>query len=260
MNTKVNITKKDLIVIFGCVVFLLVNLSAVNYRGRERAKIVVCQTNLKKIGQAQFLFLNDNDDRYPNPWTSLVTYEFPEPGYERYCRWHDSRYPPDGPLFSPYIEKDKVLLCPTFNKIAQQIGQYHPAHDISIPIVPQYSYSMNAWLGSRTGIFGGGVLKRSEITRSEAEVFLFTEENIWMRPGCSMVFNDTALCPDGRDWFGTFHNTASDKLNAGTVNAVFVDGHVQQVSSALKEDPGDTLEMEFGQFEKYGWPYQEPYK
>jgi prepilin-type processing-associated H-X9-DG protein len=247
MNAKVNITKKDLIVIFGCVVFLLLNLSADNYGGRERAKIIVCQTNLKMIGQAQFLFLNDNDDCYTNSLTCLVASELPVPGYERYCRWHDSRFPTDGSLFSPYIEKDNVLLCPTFNKIAKQIGQDHPFHNPSIPVVPQYSYSMNFFLSSR---------KQSEITRNKAEVFLFAEENIWIRPGCSWVFNDTALCPDGRDWFGTFHNTTSDKLNAGTVNAVFADGHVQQVSSALKEDQGDTSEMEFGQFEKYGWPYQ----
>ena len=44
------------------------------------------------------------------------------------------------------------------------------------------------------------------------------------------------------------------------VNAVFVDAHVQEVRSALKnEDPGDTSEMEFGQFEKFGWPKKEPY-
>jgi hypothetical protein len=191
MNTKVNITKKELIVIFVCVAFLLLNFSAVNYRGRERAKIIVCQTNLKMIGQSQFLFLNDNDDRFPNALTSLTASESPVAGYQHYCRWHDSKYPPDGPLFSPYIDKDKVLLCPTFNKIAKQIGQNHPLHDASIPIVPQYSYSMNFFLSSR---------KQSEITRNKAEVFLFAEENIWIRPGCSWVFNDTALCADGRDF------------------------------------------------------------
>jgi prepilin-type processing-associated H-X9-DG protein len=257
MNAKVNITKKDLIIILCCVAFLLLNFSAVNYRGRERAKIIVCQTNLKMIGQAQFLYLDDNDDCYPNPWTCLVA---SQSSSLRNCQWHNSRYPLDGPLFLPYIEKNKVLLCPTFNTIAKQIGQEHPMHDISIPIVPQYSYSMNARLGSRTGCVSGGVLKRSEITRNKAEVFFFAEENIWLRPGCNTVLNDTALCPDGRDWFGTFHNTTSDNLNAGTVNVVFVDGHVQQVSSALKADPSDTSEMEFGQFEKYGWPFQEPYR
>jgi len=41
------------------------------------------------------------------------------------------------------------------------------------------------------------------------------------------VLNDNALCPDGRDWFGTFHSAKSGDLNSGMVNAVFVDAHVE---------------------------------
>ena len=116
---------------------------------------------------------------------------------------------------------------------------------------------MNAYLGSRTGAEGGGVLKRSEITRSTSEVFFFAAENMWLRPGCSWVLNDNALCPDGRDWFGTFHSTMSGDLNSGTINAVFVDAHVQEVRSALGKDTSYREDMEFGRFEKYGWPYKD---
>ncbi len=134
--------------------------------------------------------------------------------------------------------------------IAKQEGQKHPSHRASIPVIPVYSYSMNAFLGS-----SGGALKFSDITRSKAEVFFFAAENMWRRPGCNWVLNDNALCPDGRDWFGTFHGTSMSNRNAGTVNVVFVDAHVQEVRSALKEDPSDTSEMEFGSYEKYGWPH-----
>jgi len=130
---------------------------------------------------------------------------------------------------------------------------------------------MNSWLGAKQGdpsgssatdsTGRGGIYKRSEITRSKAEVFFFTAENMWLRPGCSWVLNDNALCPDGRDWFGTFHATSQADLNAGTVNAVFVDAHVQEVRSALKSDDlSDRSEMEFGRFEKYGWPHKQPFQ
>ncbi len=89
-------------------------------------------------------------------------------------------------------------------------------------------------------------------------MFFFAAENMWTRPGCNWVLNDNALCPDGRDWFGTFHGTSQADLNAGTINAVFVDAHVQEVRSALKKDTNDRSEMEFGRFEKYGWPFKEP--
>jgi hypothetical protein len=79
---------------------------------------------------------------------------------------------------------------------------------------------MNGYLGSTDGAAGGGVLKLSDITRTKSEVFFFAEENMWLRPGCSWVLNDNALCPDGRDWFATFHSTSSKDLNGGTCNAV----------------------------------------
>jgi prepilin-type processing-associated H-X9-DG protein len=91
-------------------------------------------------------------------------------------------------------------------------------------------------------------------------VFFFAEENMWLRPGCIRVLNDNALCPDSRDWFGTFHSTSMGKLNSGTINAVFVDAHVAEVRSALGENPDDKSNMEFGQFEKYGWPHKEPFQ
>ena len=237
-------------------------------RVKEQAREMVCRGNLRQYGIAQALYLDDHDDRYPGAWNSLVKTESPVGGYQRYCRWHDPRYPADGP-FWPYLKKGKVHLCPSFKVIAKSEGQNHPSHDPSIPVVPYYSYSMNNYLGtsptdpwaSRTDSKGrGGFRKRSEITRSKSEVFFFAAENMWLRPGCNWVLNDNALCPDGTDWFGTFHSAPSADLNAGTINAVFVDAHVQEVRSALKKDPTDTSEMEFGMFEKFGWPNKQPFQ
>jgi prepilin-type processing-associated H-X9-DG protein len=94
--------------------------------------------------------------------------------------------------------------------------------------------------------------------RRTSEVFFFAEENMWTRPPrAQYVLNDNALCPDGRDWFGTFHSARSGDLNSGLANAVFVDAHVEEVRSALGEDQSYTGDMEFGEFEKFGWPFKE---
>ena len=247
----------ELLVVIAIIAVLMAILMPALQRVKEQAREITCRSNLRQYGIAQALYLDDNDDRYPSAWTSLVKTEQPVSGYQRFCRWHDPRYPADGP-FWPYLKKGKVHLCPSFAVIAKSEGQRHPSHVASNPVVPYYSYSMNAYLGSRSGASGGGVLKRSEITRSKSEVFFFSAENMWLRPGCSWVLNDNALCPDGRDWFGTFHSTKSGDLNSGTVNAVFVDAHVQEVRSALKENPNDNSEKEFGRFEKYGWPHKDP--
>jgi len=96
--------------------------------------------------------------------------------------------------------------------------------------------------------------------RAKSEVFFFSEENMWTRPGCSNVLNDNALCPDGRDWFGTFHGAKRSDWNGGTVNAVFVDAHVEKVRSGLKtiDNQADYSDTEFDGFEKYGWPFKTP--
>jgi prepilin-type processing-associated H-X9-DG protein len=132
---------------------------------------------------------------------------------------------------------------------------------------------MNAFLGANNSYSPGGkagpdgsgrsgVLKSSEITRSKAEVFFFSEENMWARPGNSNVLNDNALCGDGRDWFGTFHGAKRGDWNGGSVNAVFVDAHVESVKSGCQVAPdkatADRSTAESGKYEKFAWPYAEP--
>jgi prepilin-type N-terminal cleavage/methylation domain-containing protein/prepilin-type processing-associated H-X9-DG protein len=259
VKKQTGFTLIELLVVIAIIAILLAILMPALQRIKEQAREMACRANLRQYGIAQTMYLDDSDDRYPSAWNSLVKTEQPEAGYERFCRWHDPRYPADGP-FWPYLKEGKVHLCPSFAVLSKSEGAGHPSHIASVPVIPYYSYSMNAYLGSRSGADGGGVLKRSEVTRRHAKVFFFAAENMWRRPGCNWVLNDNALCPDGRDWFGTFHSTMSGDLNSGTVNAVFVDAHVQGVRSALGKNPSFTEEMEFGEFEKYGWPKKEPYR
>jgi len=258
-NKRRGFTLVELLVVIAIIALLMAILMPALQRVKEQANEIMCRANLRQYGVAHAMYLDDFDDRYPDAWTSLVKNESPVAGFQRYCRWHSPQYPPDGP-FWPYLKEKKVHLCPTFKVIAKQEGTRHPNHVASNPVIPVYSFSMNAYLGSKPGDphgsgAGGGVYKSSEITRSKAEVFFFAEENMWARPGAPNVLNDNALCPDGRDWFGTYHSTKSGDLNSGTADMVFVDAHVDKVRSALKENPSDTSDMEWGRFEKYGWPF-----
>jgi prepilin-type N-terminal cleavage/methylation domain-containing protein len=268
MNTRKGFTLIELLVVIAIISILMAILMPALQRVKAQAQEMTCRANLRQYGIAQVIYLDDNEGRYPIAWTSLVGTEYPYSGYPRFCRWHDPRFPPNGP-FWPYLKNTKVHLCPAFKVLSKYQGAKHPEHDASIPVIPQYSYSMNAYLGAKRGDSAGsgatdsrnrgGIYKLSEITRSKEQVFFFAEENMWLRPGCIRVLNDNALCGDSRDWFGTFHSTSSGDLNSGTINAVFVDAHVEEVRSALGKDPSDKSNMEFGQFEKYSWPNREPY-
>ena len=82
---------------------------------------------------------------------------------------------------------------------------------------------------------------------------------MWTRPGNNYVLNDNALCPDGRDWFGTLHGAKRGDWNGGTVNVVFVDAHVESTKSALQttsDNQVDREALEYGRFEKFGWPFE----
>ncbi len=253
----------ELLVVIAIIALLMGILMPALQRVKEQAQEMGCRSNLRQYGIAQNIYLDDFDGRYPSAWRSLVEDEIPVAGYQRYCRWHDPRYPPDG-SFWPYLKDEAVHLCPTFKVLARSMGQDHPSHVSSIPVIPQYSYSMNAWLGGRSGYpgwngpnsLGGGAVKLSEVTRSHAEVFFFAEENMWSRPGNPRVLNDNALCGMGYDWLGTFHGSKGNDFNSGTCNAVFVDSHVAQVKSVLDKD-GNLIDAEFGSYEKYAWPHKD---
>jgi prepilin-type N-terminal cleavage/methylation domain-containing protein/prepilin-type processing-associated H-X9-DG protein len=248
----------ELLVVISIIAILMAVMMPALQRVKSQAQEMTCRANLRQYGIAQTIYLDDNDDRYPSAWNSLVSTESPVSGYQRYCRWHDPRYPADGPFWM-YLKEQKTHLCPTFAVLARSEGQRHPSHVASNPVIPYYSYSMNAFLGSTNGTTPGGVVKRSGITRAKSEVFFFAEENMWTRPGNQYVLNDNALCPDGRDWFGTLHGAKRGDWNGGTINVVFVDAHVEPTKSALQTTPDnqvDRSELEYGRFEKFGWPFQ----
>jgi prepilin-type N-terminal cleavage/methylation domain-containing protein len=262
-NKRKGFTLIELLVVIAIIALLMGILMPALQKVKEQAKEMGCRSNLRQYGLAQTIYLDDFDGQYPSAWRSLVEDEYPVAGYQRYCRWHDPRYPPDGP-FWPYLKNEGVHLCPTFKVLAKSYGEDHPSHDPSIPVIPQYSYSMNAWLGGRSGYpgwngpdsLGGGAVKLSEVTRNHAEVFFFAEENMWSRPGNPIVLNDNALCGMGYDWLGTFHGSRGTDLNSGTCNAVFVDAHVDQIKSVLDKD-GNLVDAEFGKYERYAWPHKD---
>lgn len=199
-------------------------------RAREQAKFIRCKANLKSYGVLAFMYIEDNDGIMPSAWTSFYNKHGEYRGEpHRYCRWHNPDYdlnlhPEYAGPFWPYLKGKDIHICPSFGKVAKRYGPMHPQHVDEIPIVPNYSYSMNSYLGSTEE----RPIRVTDIKR-HSEVFFFGEENLWITaPYNRFAFNDTAMCVyEQWDSFGTFHLTRDPE--EGVTNAVFLDGQARTV-------------------------------
>jgi prepilin-type N-terminal cleavage/methylation domain-containing protein/prepilin-type processing-associated H-X9-DG protein len=264
MSRKNGFTLIELLVVISIIAMLLSIMMPALGRAKLIAENVICKAGLHQYALAGHIFLNDSDEKFPNPWMSLYdscqgrckgvctkSYHETLPGEaQRYCRWHNEKYDLNvigdefgGPLWE-YLDAKDAHLCPTFKRISKDYGSLHDYHRSEIEIVPQFGYCQNAYLGSEQ--FEGGVLRLSQVNRP-GNTFFFAEENpfeINLVDGydedlSSASLNDTSLVarknpndPRGfDDCFATFHNASSSDPTTGTGNAAFLDGSVSEVKA-----------------------------
>jgi len=233
MHKREGFTLIELLVVIATIALLMAVLMPALLRARKQARFVFCRSNLKSYGLAGRMYLADNDERFPDAqrWLYDIGGQLIVP-----CRWHDATAQADGSLW-PYLGDMDVHMCPVFSVLSRSMGADHLNHDPSIPIEPQFSYSMNAYLGSGSFFEGFGELEKSTEIKNPATVLFFSEENCWRTPGVnSLPLNNNMLFIRENDsWnnIATYHKTKGGDLNSGVANVVFVDGHVD---SALAKD------------------------
>jgi prepilin-type N-terminal cleavage/methylation domain-containing protein/prepilin-type processing-associated H-X9-DG protein len=247
MGRKKAFTLIELLVVIAIIALLLAILLPTLSMVKEKARVVICKTNLKQYGLAGAMYVNENDDYLPN------AYEWLYARLVNSCQWHDDSMdfdvnPETAGTLWPYLALKDIHVCPSFRGLAKKYGAEHSNHDANyseIPISPQYSYVMNGYLG-----YGphSEVPKLSQV-RSPVDTFIFAEENTWLIPSWSTwSFNNNNLLGRGDPYtadrivscFATFHNMKGGDRNSGNSNAVFLDGSVQTV------DYKETFER--------GWP------
>ncbi len=74
MRLKAALTRKDIVVVPVCIIFLVINLGAISSGGRRRAKRILCLTNLKQLTLAWTDYAVDNDGKIVNGDTGEYSY------------------------------------------------------------------------------------------------------------------------------------------------------------------------------------------
>ncbi len=99
MKASAGFTRRDVIVIVGCVVFALLNLQALSAGGRGRAKQAVCSANLRRWGDGFEMYTNDHNNCLMEGWVGH--------GFSTKAGWVWDW------ALEPYVGKmNKLLLCP----------------------------------------------------------------------------------------------------------------------------------------------------
>jgi hypothetical protein len=218
-------TKKDIVVVLVCFIFLLANIAAIGQGGRMRAKEAVCLSNLYKWGQIFQAYTADNDGYFHSREIGTA--------FQKYWPY----------VYKPYYRDPMMRFCPTadnpnvktgtFGTWDTNFGSWDPAY-FPIPGEGQPltgSYGMNRYVENMKGGTMGAnpaYWRRTDVRDGDKVPVLMD---------CMYVYywaSSTAAPPayEG-DWTTPEMHWICINRHTGYINAVFLDFSARKVG--LKE-------------------------
>ncbi|MDB5318713.1 MAG: putative major pilin subunit [Phycisphaerales bacterium] len=218
-------TLVELLVVVGIIALLIAILLPTLGRARENANRIKCMSNLRQLGMAMLMYINENKGVWPGGG-QLQAASIRD---DDWLWWQEVPVPPNRPVVDinqsrilPYLGKfkEEMFRCPTDNIEA------HTAHTGGIY---RYSYVLNQWLAD-------GRIKYS-LVKNASEKIMMVEEDEWSindsywNPGSGLTSTSQKdllairhdrdkVLPDDR---GVVVATSPNAQRRG--NVVFVDGH-----------------------------------
>ncbi len=222
---KAGFTLIELLVVIAIIAILAAILFPVFAQAREKARATSCLSNLKQIGLATQMYLQDYDGVYP-------TNVLPGPGY-----WLD---PIDDPTMQPnwwselqpYVKNQAIFVCPSATVMTYVL----PGH-------ANTSYMANWWV-----IYDGTATEAS--VRSVSQCPLFTDAGeTWSGAWTT----DARPYPDGTQYWPR-------PIHSNGINANYADGHAKwtPIGPVKLLAPGSTWAIDwwgcYGAYSSYTSP------
>ena len=205
----------ELLVVIAIIAILAAILFPVFARARDKARQASCSSNLRQLGTAIMMYVQDYDERFP-PFHTI-----PFGGEARLYGYYD--------LISPYTMNEQVSICPSRHLRTQETrtqlldGDGFYRRWMSTSYVTQRASSSVGFARTPMGL---NPLSLSEIPRPAETIILF--ESNHRQPHWPVQFgfdNDThaplPMQADGLVGTGTIYP------HSGQMNIAYCDGHVK---------------------------------
>lgn len=229
---KTAFTLIELLVVISIIAVLAAILFPVFARARENARRASCMSNLKQIDLGMMMYIQDNDERYPNyAYSSAYLPGVVAPDAAHGGEWASGTNWFWMNMIYPYVRSIQVFICPSspFANTAYKApsgagGPYMGHYGINVgtaaaPFIP-------------TGLYGAaGPLMT--IVVNPANTYLFVESSFYtVSPSYATAppTSSNYYLPGACKLFPTSTVTASDCWNGrhfDGVNVGFADGHVK---------------------------------
>lgn len=201
----------ELLVVVAVVAILAALLFPVFARAKERARQTACNSNLRQLAQAMRLYLDDNNGRYPEAYSTYACLPWAgRPGGGGVPFGIQSHEKAIRVVMEPYVSTPELWRCPS------DVGDYRSAgtggyQHQTPPFYP--------WMGTSYDYadLGQKFYNRVQTVagRNESQI---------KQPSESYLFWDL------RDWHWSAERRVTARVRPSFNNVVFCDGHVQAVT------------------------------
>lgn len=122
-RTVKGFTLIELLVVIAIIAVLLAIIMPAMRRVKESAKQTICKSNLKNVGLAVFMYLDDNDRKFPN-YRSANGFLWYDARGNLLTLSDGSAY--WGIIYKPYLKETRIFNCPSLRRVPSLIYNVDP--------------------------------------------------------------------------------------------------------------------------------------